>query len=84
MEIKEFGRSDREKIVLIPGCMMCYKQFDTLIPNLSKRYHVIAVSTDGFDGTGKTTFTTAEKSAEKLAGRQQGRTLQCRQLKAGT
>ncbi len=47
---------------------MCRKQFDKVIPYLAKRYHVIAVSTDGFDGTGKTTFTTAEKMAEKLAG----------------
>lgn len=67
MEIKEFGKENSKKIVLIPGNMMCHKQFDTLIPFLEKHYHVIAVSTDGYDGTGKTTFTTAEKSAKKLA-----------------
>lgn len=67
MEIKEFGKEKPQKIVLIPGCMMCWKQFDALIPYLAKRYHVIAVSTDGFDGTVQTTFTTAENSANKLA-----------------
>ena len=67
MEIKEFGREHEKKIVLIPGCMMCWKQFDKVIPFLARRYHVIAVSTVGFDGTGETTFTTAEKMAEKLA-----------------
>ena len=68
MEIKEFGKENPQKIVLIPGCMMCWKQFDTLIPYLAKRYHVIAVSTDGFDGSRDTAFTTAENSAKKLAG----------------
>ena len=67
MEVKEFGREHAKKIVLIPGCMMCWKQFDKVIPLLARRYHVIAVSTDGFDGTGETAFTTAEKMAEKLA-----------------
>ena len=54
MEVKEFGREHSKKILLIPGCMMCWKQFDRLIPYLAKRYHVIAVSTDSFDGTGRT------------------------------
>lgn len=67
MEFREFGEKGRKKILLIPGSMMCWKQFDEVIPFLSKRYHVTAMSTDGFDGTGKTTFTTAERSAEGIA-----------------
>ena len=67
MEFKEFGEKGRKKILLIPGCMMCWKQFDSVIPILAKRYHVTAMSTDGFDGTGRTTFTTADKSAEGIA-----------------
>lgn len=67
MDFKEFGRTESPKIVLIPGSMMCWKQFDKVIPLLEKRYRVIAVSTDGFDGTGQTTFTTADASAKKLA-----------------
>lgn len=67
MTFKEFGKPESPKIVLIPGSMMCWKQFDRVIPLLEKRYCVIAVSTDGFDGTGQTTFTTAEASAKKLA-----------------
>lgn len=46
--------------------MKCWKQFEQVIPLLEKDYHVTAISTDGYDGTGKTTFTTAEASAEKL------------------
>ncbi len=66
MEVQEFGKENKRKIVLIPGNMMCWKQFENVIPLLDKDFHVIAVSTDGYDGTGETTFTTAEASAEKL------------------
>ena len=66
MEVKEFGSDNSRKIVMIPGNMMCWKQFEHVIPLLEQDYHVIAISTDGYDGTGQTTFTTAEASAEKL------------------
>ena len=66
MEVQEFGKENNRKIVLIPGNMMCWKQFENVIPLLEQDYHVIAVSTDGYDGSGKTTFTTVEASAEKL------------------
>ena len=65
MEVHEFGRGNEKKIVLIPGNMMCWKQLEDVIPLLAKEHHVVAVSTDGYDGGG-TTFTTAEASAEKL------------------
>ncbi len=66
MEVVEFGKENSRRIVLIPGNMMSWKQFAQVIPLLEKGFHVIAVSTDGYDGTGKTIFTTAEASAEKL------------------
>lgn len=66
METAEFGKENRQKIVLIPGNMMTWHQFDHVIPLLEKEFHVIAVSTDGYDGTGETTFTTGRASAEKL------------------
>ena len=66
MDTHEFGKENPLKIVLIPGNMMCWRQFEAVIPRLEKRYHVVAVSTDGYDGTGETTFTTAEASAQKL------------------
>lgn len=66
MEVHEFGTENNRKIVLIPGNMMCWRQFESVVPLLEQNYHVIAISTDGYDGSGKTTFTTAEKSAEKL------------------
>ena len=66
MEVQEFGKDNSRKIVLIPGNMMSWRQFEHVIPLLQKDFHVIAVSTDGYDGTGETTFTTAAASAEKL------------------
>jgi len=66
MEAYEFGKENSRKIVLIPGNMMCWKQFEPVIPLLAQHYHVTAISTDGYDGTGKTVFTTAENAAEKL------------------
>ena len=66
METCEFGKENARKIVLIPGNMMCWRQFERVIPLLEKDFHVTAISTDGYDGTGETTFTTVEASAEKL------------------
>lgn len=66
LEIREFGKHNGKKIVLVPGNMMCWKQFEDVIPLLAERYHVIAVSTDGYDGTGETEFTTSDASAGKL------------------
>jgi len=65
MEVHEFGKENGSKIVMIPGNMMCWKQFEDVMPLLAEEHHVVAVSTDGYDGGG-TTFTTAEASAEKL------------------
>ena len=67
MKINEFGKDNSKKIMLIPGTMMCWKQFEPIIPLLENVCHLIVVSTDGFDGDTGTTFTTAEDSAQKLA-----------------
>ena len=32
MEVKEFGSDNSMKIVMIPGNMMCWKQFEQVIP----------------------------------------------------
>ncbi len=66
MDAVEFGKENSRKIVLIPGNMMSWRQFESVIPLLEKNFHVVAVSTDGYDGMGETVFTTAEASAEKL------------------
>ena len=65
MIVQEFGKGNDPVIVLIPGNMMSWRQFEHVIPLLQDDYRVLAVSTDGYDDTG-TTFTNAQDSAEKL------------------
>lgn len=66
MEIKQFGDHNGKKIMLLHGNLMCWRQFEDVIPLLEKTYCVYAVSFDGFDGTGETTYTTAQEQADKL------------------
>ena len=68
MEIKRFGNMRGKTIMLLHGNLMCWRQFEDLIPLLEKKFRVCAVSFDGFDGTGETTYTTARNQADKLAG----------------
>lgn len=67
MEIKHFGNSEGKSVLLLHGNLMCWRQFEDLIPLLEQDYSVYAVSFDGFDGTGTTTYTTAQDQADKLA-----------------
>ena len=67
MEIKRFGDMRGKTMMLLHGNLMCWRQFEDLIPLLGKKFCVYAVSFDGFDGTGKTTYTTARDQADKLA-----------------
>lgn len=67
MEIKQFGDLNRKTVMLLHGNLMCWRQFEDVIPILEKDFCVYAVSFDGFDGTGKTTYTSAHEQADKLA-----------------
>lgn len=53
MEIKRFGDPEGKKIMLLHGNLMCWRQFEDVIPLLEKEFDVYAVSFDGFDGTEK-------------------------------
>ena len=66
MEIKHFGKQNGKTILLLHGNLMCWRQFEDVIPLLEPDFSVYAVSFDGFDGTGETTYTTAQAQAEKL------------------
>ena len=67
MEIRQFGPVDGKSIMLLHGNLMCWRQFEDVIPLLETSCRVYAVSFDGFDGTGSTTYTTAQDQADKLA-----------------
>lgn len=64
MEAYEFGKENSRRILLIPGNMMSWRQFEDVIPLLSEKYHVIAISTDGYDGTG--TFAGIKRSSSNI------------------
>lgn len=66
MEIKHFGDPQGKSVLLLHGNLMCWRQFEDLIPRLEKDYSVYAVSFDGFDGSQSTTYTTAQAQADKL------------------
>ena len=66
MEIKHFGDPQGKSVLLLHGNLMCWRQFENLIPLLEKDYSVYAVSFDGFDGSRSTTYTTAQAQADKL------------------
>ena len=66
MEIRQSGVPTGKKLMLLHGNLMCWRQFEDVIPLLEPAYCVYAVSFDGFDGTGKTTYTTAQAQADKL------------------
>ena len=48
MEIREFGKANSRKIVLIPGNMMSWRQFAKVIPLLEKDFHVIVAFAEEF------------------------------------
>lgn len=67
MLFKEYGKKENKSIICLPGNFMTYRQFENIVPLLEKDYYVIAVSFDGYDETGETTYTTGKEQAEKLA-----------------
>ena len=66
MEIKRFGNPDGKTVMLLHGNLMCWRQFEDVIPLLEEEYCVYAASFDGFDGTGKTQYGSARQQADKL------------------
>ena len=67
MEFQRLGDPQKKRVMLLHGNLMCWRQFEDVIPILARDYCVYAVSFDGFDGTGRTTYTTAQAQADKLA-----------------
>ena len=47
MEIKQFGDMRGKTILLLHGNLMCWRQFESLIPLLERKFRVYAVSFDG-------------------------------------
>lgn len=67
MKFYESGTVGKPTILCLPGNFMTHRQFEFIAPKLAEEYHVICVDFDGYDETGKTTYTTAQDQAQKLA-----------------
>ena len=66
MEIKKIGNPIGKSIMLLHGNLMSSKQFEDITPLLEKQYLIYAVSFDGFDNSGETTYDSAQNQAKKL------------------
>ena len=67
MQFKEFGKQNSELCLLIHDNLVTWKQFQDLIPYLEERFHVLAVTLDGFDDVGLTTYHSAKEEAANIA-----------------
>lgn len=67
MKFYESGTPGNPTIMCLPGNFMTHRQFENIVPLLAEEYHVICVDFDGYDETGRTTYTTAQDQARKLA-----------------
>ena len=53
MQFEEMGNMTGKTLMLLPGtCCDWQTNFETVIPVLSEKYHLICVNYDGFDGSG--------------------------------
>ena len=67
MKVYTSGRTDAPAILLLPGtCCHWECNFGKVIPLLSREFHVLTVSYDGFDETEQTEFPTMLEETEKI------------------
>ncbi len=61
------GIENAPTLLFQPGNVAMHRQFDPIVALMQDRYRIVTVDFDGYDETGKTTYTTAKDQAEKLA-----------------
>ena len=67
MRVYTSGRTDAPAILLLPGtCCDWEANFGKVIPLLSREFHVLTVSYDGFDQSEQTEFPTMLEETEKI------------------
>ena len=67
MKVYTSGRTDAPAILLLPGtCCHWESNFGKVIPLLSREFHVLTVSYDGFDEGESTEFPTMLEETEKI------------------
>ena len=66
MNIHEFGKENRESILLIHPSVVKWDYFEYVIPLLEKNYHLIIPALPGYDFEDDSDFTSVEQIAAEL------------------
>ncbi len=67
MKFEELGIDDGKTLMLLPGTACTWQiNFENVIDDLSKKYHLICVNYDGFDGNDRTVFPDMITETEKI------------------
>ena len=67
MKLYEFGKENKDVVVLIHPSLVTWDYFEYVIPHLQDDYHVVVPALPGYDLTDRSEFTSVEKIALNLA-----------------
>ena len=67
MRIHEFGKDNKQVIILVHPSVVRWDYFEFVIPLLEKKYRVIVPALPGYDEEGKDDFTSVEQISADLA-----------------
>ena len=67
MRIYEFGKENRECILLIHPSLVTWDYFEYVIPLLEDKYHLLIPALPGYDLTDDSQFSSVERAASELA-----------------
>ena len=66
MNIHEFGKENKETILLIHPLVVKWDYFENVIPLLQKKYHLLVPALPGYDFENNSDFTSVEQIASEL------------------
>ena len=66
MEIKRFGDPEGKKIMLLHGNLMCWRQFEDVIPLLEKEFDVLLNNNNPSHKTNSSDLTTMQEEIDRL------------------
>lgn len=67
MKVTELGLENKKKMLLLPGTACCWEiNFGNVINEMQKKYHLICINYDGFDGDEKTEFSNMLDATRKI------------------
>ncbi len=69
MNIHEFGKENKETILLIHPSVVKWDYFETVIPLLQEKYHLLVPALPGYDFENDSDFTSVEEIASELNDR---------------